>query len=335
MNEELEGCCWPMRCPHPLCDITLKDDRDLQFHFIDDHDYSRTRPAPRMAPNNPSTAGQTAAMIDESETQNWKRKPTYGDDIVDYRFIDYTHPSIYPESPLSSRPYKKARSTSPKLSPPLPSFIDLTESGDEDQLDLALLPWAEDPTINDDRPIHGCSASEISDDRCFSHITRSRSSSISPFGVPTPDSSGTMVSLEVSKVKHSSKAVDDDFSLDQLFNQYIRTPSPSPPTFTLSSDATSELGADTPFDPEPNGSPGNAHMNGESCNSPALEETSTIEVARCTMPTSVPRIRLQVTRPKITLRLRLPTKVQNRTRKKMKGEKRCGGAKPKRRKEEK
>ena len=44
VNDEVEGRRWPILCPHPLCDILLKGDRDLQFHFIDDHGFSRTRP---------------------------------------------------------------------------------------------------------------------------------------------------------------------------------------------------------------------------------------------------------------------------------------------------
>jgi hypothetical protein len=44
VNEELRGGRWQMRCPHPLCDIRLEDERDLQFHFIDDHAFSRARP---------------------------------------------------------------------------------------------------------------------------------------------------------------------------------------------------------------------------------------------------------------------------------------------------
>ena len=44
VNDEITGRRRPMSCPHPLCDVLLEDDRGLQFHFIDDHGFSRTRP---------------------------------------------------------------------------------------------------------------------------------------------------------------------------------------------------------------------------------------------------------------------------------------------------
>ena len=44
INEHLEECRWPRVCPNPLCDASLQDALALQFHFVDDHRFSRTRP---------------------------------------------------------------------------------------------------------------------------------------------------------------------------------------------------------------------------------------------------------------------------------------------------
>lgn len=42
VDKHFQGCEWPRRCPHPLCDASLSDVLDLRFHFIDEHGLSRT-----------------------------------------------------------------------------------------------------------------------------------------------------------------------------------------------------------------------------------------------------------------------------------------------------
>jgi hypothetical protein len=34
---------WPSPCPHPLCDLSMKDAAEMRYHFIDDHGMCRTR----------------------------------------------------------------------------------------------------------------------------------------------------------------------------------------------------------------------------------------------------------------------------------------------------
>ena len=34
---------WPSPCPHPLCDLSVKDAAEMRYHFIDDHGMCRTR----------------------------------------------------------------------------------------------------------------------------------------------------------------------------------------------------------------------------------------------------------------------------------------------------
>ena len=44
VNEHLDQCQWPRVCPHPLCDVVVDDSGTLQFHFVDEHGLSRSRP---------------------------------------------------------------------------------------------------------------------------------------------------------------------------------------------------------------------------------------------------------------------------------------------------
>src|SRR2546423_15534210 len=44
VNKYLEECRWPLVCPHPLCDTSLKDPAALQFHFVDEDGFSCIRP---------------------------------------------------------------------------------------------------------------------------------------------------------------------------------------------------------------------------------------------------------------------------------------------------
>lgn len=44
VDTHLRGCKWPIKCPHPLCDVSLSDGLDLRLHFIDEHGLSRTVP---------------------------------------------------------------------------------------------------------------------------------------------------------------------------------------------------------------------------------------------------------------------------------------------------
>lgn len=44
MDEHLDDSQWPLVCPHPLCDTPHDDSTSFQFHLIDVHRFSRSRP---------------------------------------------------------------------------------------------------------------------------------------------------------------------------------------------------------------------------------------------------------------------------------------------------
>jgi hypothetical protein len=63
VNDEIKGRCCPMSCPYPLCDVLLEDHRALQFHFIDEHRFSQTRPANLRVQTFPNPADTTNLQI--------------------------------------------------------------------------------------------------------------------------------------------------------------------------------------------------------------------------------------------------------------------------------
>lgn len=321
VNDELEGRRWPMPCPHPLCDdITLSDDRDLRFHFVDDHELPRTRPASPASPDHLRAPGRTTKVTDEHGTQNRKRKPTCEDDVVEWQLTDYVHSSLRTGPSPSARPPKKARSTNSTISPSLLSVIDLTDGGDEAKLDTAPLPWTEDPTIGEPGDIEP----EWDGDDLFQGVDEQLDDELSLVGSTTTGverASGVMFAPEV---------MNNNSNLDALFDQYIRSPSPSVSPPTSPNDTASELSGATLINGE-HSRPLSASPDADPFKSPHPEEISTIEVARFTKAPghkrSIPHIRLLVSRPKITLRLRLPGKSEIGTKKGTKEEKKNQGTK--------
>ena len=56
IDTHLERQRWPLVCPHPVCDMRLCHWKDLQFHFVDEHGLSRTRPSERGDPTTSSSS---------------------------------------------------------------------------------------------------------------------------------------------------------------------------------------------------------------------------------------------------------------------------------------
>ena len=66
IDTHLERQRWPLVCPHPLCDTRLSHGKDLQFHYVDEHGLSRTRPKERDDP--------TTSSLSPTKTSGAKRK---------------------------------------------------------------------------------------------------------------------------------------------------------------------------------------------------------------------------------------------------------------------
>ena len=105
MNEYTEACQWLIDCPHPLCEnVRLKDDGALYHHFVDDHEFSRTRPT-----RNGSKKGSKRKFSTENGGLQW---------------IPLEPERALSEASPPRRPRKKVRFEIPTISPQLPSSFD-------------------------------------------------------------------------------------------------------------------------------------------------------------------------------------------------------------------
>jgi hypothetical protein len=116
-----------------------------------------------------------------------------------------------------------------------------------------------------------------------------------------------------------------DVDVDAIFNQYLCSPSPSPPPTSSPDDTTSELSRATLYDAGRDPSRGYSELYTKTSKSPAPEMSPESEIARgrddpCHSANRT-CIHLRVGQPKITLRLRLQGRCQPR---KKKGKERLG-----------
>ena len=75
--KHLKKTRWPQVCPHPLCDVSLRDGQDLRYHFIDGHGLSRKLPkevkhllAPLSAEQTPACSGKRKNIDDGGVKMN-------------------------------------------------------------------------------------------------------------------------------------------------------------------------------------------------------------------------------------------------------------------------
>lgn len=329
MNNEVKGRHWPMSCPHPLCDILLEDDRDLQFHFIDDHGFSRTRPSQPAGtdPYEPDGRGQSTKTAADRSSGNGKRKASSVDDIIVWEPLEFVPPFIRTtERSGSRRPPKKIRCTNPTISPPLLSAVNQIDVQPKDDSNASLLPLAKDIAVVDllnaesecdpsdilhecdwksvnDRSIDDDPTTCASDNNLFSSPICSRSSSVSLTSVPGAYSRGAMAAREDRDPRSPSEDVDKDSGLDMLFDQFLRSPSRG---LYSPDDISSEFSGTTLV----NGGHNQSLAGTQPLKSSAIEKMTESKAALCQeslhRTTNVPRIRLRVHKPKLILSLKPP-----------------------------
>lgn len=214
----------------------------------------------------------------------------------------------------------------PTISPPLLSVVNQIDVRPKDDSDAPLLPLAKDITVvdlldaesecdpsdilrerdwkpEDDRSMDDGPTSCASDDDLFSPFIRSGSSSVSSASVPGAYGRGATAAKEDPDPRSPPGDVDNDSGLDMLFDQFLRSPSPD----LLSPDDTgNELGGTTLV----NGGHNQSHAGTQPLKSPATENLTEGKAALCQegvcYTTNVPRIRLRVNKPRITLNFKLP-----------------------------
>jgi hypothetical protein len=190
INDHLQGCCWPLICPHPSCDTSLQDEASFQSHLIDGHRFSRTRPGHGDVSEEPCSGESFLGSANTREDSTRKRKPT--DD-------KYTLIWKPPVSPGTANPLKKARTTSPTVCPSLVFSLDTATDCDS--------PWQE---FTERSP---------ATEPC--HFNSMHSS---------PAVNDASLNLECRpEISPSSEPSSADGALndDDVFSEFIRSPSPS------------------------------------------------------------------------------------------------------------
>jgi hypothetical protein len=287
-------------CPYPLCDTSHDDSTSFQFYLRDIHRFSRSRPTKvtsstrQHSPDKkiPTDEGADGARLcrkrkspGSSETFKWI--PSHSLDSM----------AIALEEQLSSCPPKRKKQSSPT-----PTIYPEVIMIDEDVSDHTAQSAGESIMLSPPAPI-----SIEDDDKCIG-----LEYGLFPSYCKTPNE--TICSLEPADF-------DDGSNLDILFDQYLRSPSLSPPP---SPDGTaSELSGATLIDVERDRSRGDTEPHMETSRSLVPGDELESEVARgqgaCRIRNG-PRIRLRVSQPKITLRLKFQDTSQSE--KKKRGSKR-------------
>jgi hypothetical protein len=128
MNAHMNEYSWPRAYPHLLYKLEaslqkitapqFENDEELQFHLINEHGFSRTRPSHRDSP---------ASATHESSTLSRKRTSLNGDETLEW--MSFESASISEDRLSPSRPRKRARENTPTIFPPLLSTF--ATEGDE------------------------------------------------------------------------------------------------------------------------------------------------------------------------------------------------------------
>ena len=284
VNIHLGQCRWPRVCPHPLCDALANDGVALQFHFMDEHGFSRARPGKAACSEVSDSLGKNVSLDDEVQAPLFNRKRKFSSVTTKLEWIT---PRSAHDLSVSGQDF--SHSHLPKRPWPIPpaiSPIDLTTDGavSDDQstrnvVDAAMFPPHFSPSIE-----------ERTDTECRSL----------PIYCTDPQ-------------QDTDAPKSEDGDCDTLFDQYLRSPSPSPPLRSATSpdDASSQLSGITLADagcvePWESVRPRTASL--ESAASLAIGEDMAPatqgreDVARVS---GRHRIQLRVSQPRITLRLKL------------------------------
>jgi hypothetical protein len=291
MHHHLEKYEWPRTCPDPMCvrEASLRNDtaprfkdrEDLQFHLIDEHGFSRTRPR-ELACSNPRqlrSQDDPASIAHENHRPNRKRTSSSRDGTFEWGPPQCFEATSISEDCLSPpRLRKRAREMTPTISPSL-----LSTFGDE----------------VDDRPLQISSLETIPS---------------SAYVFEDVDLGNADLTLESEQPgRHripkcdafdppDSASTDSHTDSDALFSRYLRSPSPSS-SIGLPSEHSDETLVDRDGeDSSPNPPAKSASIQGLNHEMSQIEEKCHTNTAglriRLRVPPQKPRIVLHLTHPK-------------------------------------
>lgn len=227
MNAHMNEYSWPRACPHLLCELEASlqkitapqfgNDEELQFHLIDEHGFSRTRPGHRDGP---------ASATYESATLSRKRTLLNGDETLEWMSTRYFESAPMLEDRLSpSSPRKRTREITPTISPPLLSTF--ATEGDERQIQISSRETVPAPAhILNDVGLHDAELT------------------------PELEQPGRQWVSTCDSVGLDGETTDPDPDSETLFSLYLRSPSPTCTSVGEFSDCSSGTAVD-PVSDEP------------------------------------------------------------------------------------
>jgi hypothetical protein len=203
---------WPSPCPylHPLCDVSLRDVAEMQYHFIDDHGMCRTRLNVAVQRDNGDVHSQEPRAGTGSDTTTLGHKRKRPDEAAQLEWTDTLTSQENPYAAKSqSRLTKSFQGVSPTVCPKLlasppdlilgqglqPPFsvavFDSTLSSDCTDFEFAAAATSLKSETNIQREWQPTSSDHfdgsstdtyVDSDTIFSEFLRSRSTSVSVLG---------------------------------------------------------------------------------------------------------------------------------------------------------
>lgn len=292
VQEHLGQCGWPCACPRPLCDTSSLDAGALQFHFVDEHGFSRARPG-RSGSSTAPDSEDGGALCDEATwggRSSHKRKLSSNTSTLEWMTLqsfDDT-PTMRKEQPLC-HPVKRRRLTHTTIQP---AALVLDKDLFDDQSSATLADSVSLP------PPLSQLDTDCDDDRSGFEA-----------GLPLDHRETVDDTNNLREPEHWE--LDSD--LDVLFDQCIRSPSPSIPP----DDQVSGLGEAVLTDGVRDQCRGKTEP--PKCSGIAFEGEAAPAQEVQSSTTKAPSIRLRVREPKITLSLRLPHKPKDESTKGQRG----------------
>jgi hypothetical protein len=194
INDHLQGCQWPIICRHPSCDTSCDNETSFQFHLIDSHGFSHTRPGQVCSIGFDKASSKELFPAGTDTQRGVPRKRKLVND-------EYALTWMSMQSPESARSPKQSRTTSSTVCPSLISRTDTTIDCDLSR-----------PESNENAPavehcrfdLDGMWGASAANDIPLDQGWRSKSSPL-----------------------YGTSSEDNTVGDDSIFPEFIRSPSPS------------------------------------------------------------------------------------------------------------
>lgn len=327
-DEHFSKCLWPLVC----CDSPHEDPTSCEFHLVDVHRFSRSRPsrAPdSVRPHAADGGGLSDGGVDGARSCRKRKSPT------DSRAVEWQPPYSVDSMAAALEKSSSDGVLKQRQEDSVSSFVCPLRSGEQAAAASAerlsghprkrTRPSIPTRTICPEVIVLD---KDVSDGHVFPNVNSTRQLSPAPVSLDDDDDSTDLEGDQISSCcttvdslisSHKSAETEDNTDWDIMFDQYLRSPSLSP--VPSPHDTASQLSGATLIEAKRNRRAGIADL---SMDTSGLELVGPIPEPLPEKPQfedqqdkghrkSGPRLRLRVSQPRITLRLKLPAAPVSRT----------------------